>query len=351
MVFPGADGVTSVPESHLPAGFLGGRRDGVKLLVVDRKGGAISSDIFMNLSEYINEGDLLVVNNSRIIKASLSAYFPRLGKYGDFNFGTSRTGGMVLAEPRPKELNRDLRANDEVQLIGPDVSAKLIRKHEEFERFWWIDPGVDGNNLMTVMKSYGKPITYSHVAFPVSEDEYLTEFSRVPGSVEPPSAGIPFTEEVLDDVEGAGAEIAELTLHCNLGSLEFFEFSKKERLLNEEYSIPGRTLRKMVETRSNGGRVIAVGTTVVRALESYALENSIDYREEGSYEGSTDIFIKRGFNFRAVDGLITGMHDGGSSHIDMISALVGPEMLQTAYGLAVQWGYLWHEFGDMTMIL
>ncbi len=339
-----------VPQSHVPAEFLGGRRDGVKLLSVDRKNGTISSDIFSNIANYLKSGDLLVVNNSSLVNASLSSFFKSTGEYGYLNFGTSRNGKLVLVEPRPKELNEKLTEMDEVTIIGPQIDARLVRRHETYSRYWWADIGNSSDDLPKVMEEYGRPIAYEHLYFPVPREYYMTPFSRVPGSVEPPSAGFPFTEAVLEEITAMGVGLAEITLHCNIGSLEPHEFGSRNTLLDENYSIPLSTLERIKETKRVGGRVIAVGTTVVRALESYSSGIGTSRMKENSIEGKTDIFIRRGFRFQLIDALITGMHDGGSSHIDLISAMVGPEMLETAYGLAVEWGYMWHEFGDVTLI-
>lgn len=350
MMFDSGSQLSNILESHIPVSFFGERRDRVKLLSVDRNKGTISSDTFSNLHEYLEPGDLLVVNNSRIVKAQLSAYFPELNEYGYIHVGTSRKDGLVLVEPRPKKLGRKLREHETASIVGPDINVKLESRHEVYDRYWWTDFGISERGLNNIMNDYGRPITYDHVSFPIDSEYYETLFSKVPGSVEPPSAGFPFTDDILENIARKGVDIAEITLHCNLGSLEKFEFETESSLLDENYSIPYSTIEKINDVKKKGGRVIAVGTTVVRALESYFAENHKQVQGECHVKGKTSIFIREGFEFNVVDALITGMHDDESSHIDMISAMVGPELLDTAYGLAVDWGYLWHEFGDITII-
>lgn len=341
----------TVPQSHLPSSVYEKERDGVKLLVLDRTNGTVSSDSFSSLADYLRSGDLLVVNNSKLVKAELSAYFPGIEEYGYIHFGTSWEGNLVLVEPRPKHLNMKIGELEEVDLVGPQRSLRLVRRHDLFSRYWWADTGMTREEMHKTMEKYGRPITYDHVSFPVPLEYYNTPFSKIPGSVEPPSAGFPFTGKTVERLRQNGIEIAEITLHCNLGSLESHEFDSRVNLLDEEYSIPVSTLRKIDGVRKRGGRIVAVGTTVVRSLETCFSGKERCLGSAETVVGKSELFIRRGFDFKVVDALITGMHDGDSSHIDMISALVGPELLETAYGLAVEWGYLWHEFGDITLIL
>lgn len=344
-----------VPESHVPAEVMGHKRGDVRLIVANRRSGKISSGTFGDLTGFMEDGDLLVVNNSSLINASFSAYFPGLDMYGDLNFGTSWNGGRVMVEPRPKSLNSMLHSGARVELPGAGIEVVLVERHGDFPRLWWAETGIDQGELGYMMSMYGKPIAYGHVPFRVPDEYYRTVFSSVPGSVELPSASLPFTDDSVRSLREKGVRVSEITLHCNIGSLEPEEFSGNDRLLDENYTIYRDTIEAVSRTRENGGRVIALGTTAVRTLESFYIGRSpeeivYDFIGE-SYMGTTDLFIRPGFRFRVVDGLLTGMHDPSSSHIEMMSSFLGPEMLSATYGIAMDSGYLWHEFGDMTLIL
>ncbi len=349
--------VASRRESHFPRSILGTDQRSVKLMVINRRAGTLSSDTFSSLPGYLNKGDLLVANNSSVVNSSFNAYFTDLEGYGRINVGTTSSGELKLVEPRPMLLNKKLNGTSTVELIGTGRKVELVRRDNEFRRYWWADFKLGNEELRNLLDGFGGPVSYDHLHAPVSAEDYRSVFSRVPGSVEPPSAALPFTDDTLMDLRDKGIGLAEVTLHCNLGSLEPFEFEGKNRLLQEEYMIPEDTMDKIVATKENGGRVIAVGTTVVRALESAAAEHvglkdlQKHSRENGGVNSVTDLYIRRGFGLEVVDGIITGMHEGDSSHLDMMSSFAGPDIFETAYSVASDLGYLWHEFGDSTLIL
>lgn len=351
---------THLPESHVPAEFLGISRDMVKLLVINRKDGTISSDLFFNVSGYLDKGDLLIVNNSSLVNASLPCYFHDLDELGYLNIGTDTIDNLRIVEPRPVSLNEKLSSGSTLELIGPGKKLILEKRDSKFPRFWWADMRMECDKLQDIEWKYGSIIRYRHVSFPVPLKYYNSIFSSKPGSFEPPSASIPFTGEVRRSVEEKGVDIAEITLHCNLGSMEEDEFESTDSLLNEDYSLPCNTVRKIVETKRSGGRVIAVGTTAVRAVESFfkkmpCEELNVDMvsgEVSGCGEfGKTDLFVRPGYKFRVIGGLITGMHDPYSSHIEMMSAFAGRDLLDSSYNIAMELGYLWHEFGDITLVI
>ena len=208
---------SSVPESHVPREFLGYSRDSARLLAVNRERGTISSGIFHDFADQLEPGDAIIVNNSSLVNASFSAYFPGSGEFGFINFGTSRRGKLVLVEPRPKELNHQLKPGTLVELTGTGRRIELIARDGEFQRYWWAETGLTDEETRSLMAQFGRPITYDHVSFPIPLEYYTTVFSRVPGSVEPPSAGIPFTDEIIGKLQDRKIGIGEITLHCNLG--------------------------------------------------------------------------------------------------------------------------------------
>lgn len=339
--------MTSYPviEAPLPPELMGKSRESVKLLSINRKSGHVHTSPFGNISDFLESGDLVVFNNSRVVKAALPAYYPGIHRYGEINMGTSTFEGYRLVEPRPRMIGNELPEGSVVELVGTGATLYLQKRDSHFRRYFWA--GTDGSqDPMVLAEKYGKYIRYGHIPFDLPDPFYITTAAKVAGSVEFPSAARPFTEGLLKELGNKGVRIAELTLHCNLGSLEPPEFLSGRRLLREEYHIPGETSRLIGEAKENGKRVIAVGTSVVRALES---SRSNGTAREG--KGSTELFITPGFGFEVVDGIITGMHEGYGSHIGMISAFAGVKNLDIAYRTAAENGFLWHEFGDMAMII
>jgi S-adenosylmethionine:tRNA ribosyltransferase-isomerase len=190
-------------------------------------------------------------------------------------------------------------------------------------------------------------VRYNYVAHALPLDLYQTVYANVPGSVEMPSAGRPFSWELLLKLKRQGVDFVSLLLHTGLSSTRDDNVDATHPNYDEEYEVPYATALAVNETHARGGRVIAVGTTVVRALETVA-------REDGAVvagSGRTRLHIDRNHKLRAVDGLITGLHEPQASHLDLLSAFVQPTRLQAAYLEAVERGYLWHEFGDMNLIL
>jgi len=189
---------------------------------------------------------------------------------------------------------------------------------------------------------YGKPIRYSYVPREWPLSYYQTVFARDPGSAEMPSASRPFSPSVVTRLVAAGVLIAPLTLHCGVSSLE-----GDEEPYPEPYDVPPATADLVNHVRARGGRIIAGGTTVVRALETVAAP---DGRVRAG-AGWTSHVVTPETGVRAVDGLLTGLHEPRSSHLRMLAAFAGPGLLSRCYQAAIDAGYLWHEFGDVHLLL
>lgn len=332
-------------DSHLPAEFYGRRRDDVKLLTIDGKSGLYSSSPFTHLSRYLKSGDILVFNDSKLVPSSVAVFDVATGEKGSLHIGTSRKDGSILVEPRPKSFNRLLGEGPvEMVILGGSQRIFLEERHPVFSRFFWANTGQNEDELRHMLYGYGSPVTYDHVPFKLPMSYYNTLFSMNPGSSEFPSASRPFTRRVVASLEGMGVATTTLTLHCNLSPLEPYEFESVDSLLEEEYNIPEKTADLLNSASSSGERVIAVGTSVVRALES-----SFRGRVVPGH-GVTDLFIRPGDEIRSVSGLITGLHDPESSHIEMISAFLDDSVLRSAYSTAASLEYEWHEFGDLSFI-
>ncbi len=316
-------------------------RDNVRLLVTTPHGNTHSR--FDSLHEFLTPGDLLVVNESATIPASLAAE----ASVGDFvlNLSTDYGDGLWLTEPRwsasePGPL--PLESGDEIRL--PAMTARLVSRFPGLERLWFVR--IDGDVMATV-SAHGSPIRYGYVHQSYPLETYQTIFSRTPGSAEMPSAARPFTHRVVDNLMEKGVGISPVLLHTGVSSLEIdSEDLEDHPMYPEPFQVPSSTAQQVNRAKSEARRVIAVGTTVVRALES-----AWDGERVRPISGFTGIYIHPDRGVNVVDGLLTGFHDPMASHLAMLYALAGEEMVRSAYAEAVKSGYLWHEFGDSNLIL
>jgi S-adenosylmethionine:tRNA ribosyltransferase-isomerase len=235
----------------------------------------------------------------------------------------------------------DARSGDAIAL--PDgVRAVLLAPHPAGQRrLWQASVGVDGG-VPAYLARHGRPIRYAYVSEPVPIAQYQTVFARASGSAEMPSAGRPFTAELVTDLVTRGVVVAPIELHTGVSSQDPGEPPQPER-----YRVPEPTARLVNMTRAWGGRVVAVGTTVTRALESAADDAGV-VRERA---GWTDLVLGPERPARVVTGLITGWHAPGASHVQLLESVAGTELVDRAYAAAVRARYLWHEFGDSCLLL
>jgi S-adenosylmethionine:tRNA ribosyltransferase-isomerase len=324
-----------------PAEAQGKARDAAKLLVSTCSGHQHST--FRHLADYLVAGDVLVVNES----ATLGASLPAQGSIGSFllNFATDYGKGLWVAEPRwstsqPGPL--PLHAGDVVEVAG--VPVRLISPYPGLPRLWFVQAQGD---IRAAMAQAGSPIRYGYVKQAYPLEVYQTVFARVPGSAEMPSAAYPFTQRVVNDLEAKGVEIARLVLHTGVSSLEV-ETDEVEAhpLYPEPFSVPAQTAQAVNRAQAEGRRVIAVGTTVVRALETAWNRVRVE-----PMQGFTRAYIHPQRGVHVIDGLITGLHDPVTSHLAMLYAIANRDLIHDAYREAVTAGYLWHEFGDSHLIL
>ena len=248
---------------------------------------------------------------------------------------------VELRSPGGADRVRDARVGDRVRLPR-GVTATLAAGHPDparrlGSRLWLARIPVEGGVAGWVDR-VGHPIRYGHLRVRPPLAAYQTIFARDPGSAEMPSAGRPFTGRVLADLGQRGVGVAEVTLHTGVSSTEVGEPPPAEW-----YTVPAGTVRQVELTRARGGRVVAVGTTVVRALESVA--------RDGTRTGWTDLVVGPEHPPQLVDGLITGWHEPGASHLLLLEAVAGPELVNDAYTAALAAGYRWHEFGDSCLLL
>jgi S-adenosylmethionine:tRNA ribosyltransferase-isomerase len=323
-------------------------RDEVRLMVIDRASFSVKHTRFNYLGQFLNAGDLLVFNSSRTLPASLEGCAAPEGPCIELRLAEHLPDDSWLALllcQRGDPFSCGLRKG--MQIVFNETLRGVVEERDErIPRLWRIRFSKSGTELIDLFYQLGRPIRYEYVSAPWDLDYYQTVYAREPGSAEMPSAGRAFTWRLLLDLKRRGVEAAYLVLHTGLSSYMDDELDAAHPASEEEYFISESAARKIARTREQGGRVIAVGTTVVRALESVADEAG----RVAPGHGYTRLHIAAGHKLRAVDGLLTGMHEPEASHLDLLTAFLPAEKIRDAYEEAVQLGYLWHEFGDLNLI-
>lgn len=319
------------------------KRDASRLLVLNKTDGSLEHRHFYDLTEYLRPGDCLVLNDSRVIPARL--------------FGVRPSGGAVevvllkdLGDNRWECLSRPgkkMRPGTEVSFGGNgeltgvvedvmDGGNRIIRFHYE---------GI----FLEILERLGHMPLPPYIKEQLQDPErYQTVYSREPGSAAAPTAGLHFTKELLKKIRAMGVEVRFVTLHVGLGTFRPVKAENiEEHEMHSEYcTVPAETAEAIMRTHANGGRVIAVGTTSCRTLESFA-------KADGSLSeasGWTNIFIYPGYEFKCIDALVTNFHLPGSTLVMLVSALAGRENILNAYNTAVEKGYRFFSFGDAMFI-
>ena len=333
-------------EAHEPPEARGTGRDDVRLLVSRSATGQVSQEAFGSLPELLLPGDLLVVNNSATIPAAVPVQASGNRENPlTIHFSTALPDGDWLVELRSGSGAQTVPsgsggAGRQLTLPG---GAVLTLTHAYTARLWRA-------RLSTAVVPYllrhGHPIRYSYVPRDWPIDAYQTVFAAVPGSAEMPGAARPFTGRLVAGLVSRGVAIAPVTLHTGVSSLEGTEDPYPEHV-----DVPPATARLVNLTRRAGGRVIAVGTTVVRALETAALAGHQAGSPVAAVTGWTSHVVTRRTGVSVVDGLLTGLHEPRSTHLWMLAAFAGDELLARCYATAIASGYRWHEFGDVHLLL
>jgi S-adenosylmethionine:tRNA ribosyltransferase-isomerase len=330
-VLPAANEATAPPERR------GLARDEVRLLVTDVAARAHHHATFRDLATFLRRGDLLVANDSATIPAALGAR-RNDGTTFALHLSTKIADDLWIAEPR--ELREPVAEGERV-LLAEGASATFLAPVDALQpRLWYVLLNAP-QPLDAFLARNGAPIRYRYVTEQFPLTDYQTIFARVPGSAEMPSAGRPFTPRVLAAVRASGIDLATITLHTGVSSPE-----RHERPYHEWFEVSPATAAAVNATRLRGGRVIAIGTTVVRALESaFAGDEAI------AASGWTELIVTPERGVHAVDALLTGFHEPEASHLDMLRAFADAPLLERAYAEALDAGYLWHEFGDVHLIV
>ena len=338
--------------AHEPAEARGLARDGVRIVVGYKGSMKAEHHVFTDLPDVLTPRDLLVVNNSGTLPAALTGRLAD-GRRIALHVSSAEPDerGAHLVELRaPAEdggAARHLPPGRSPARPGLVVSLPGRARAELTERFtdrlWYARILLPrGLSLVGYLAWHGRAIRYGYVDREWPIEAYQTMFATEPGSSEMPSAARPFTPGVVAGIELRGTRIAPITLHTGVASPEAHEAPYAER-----FKVPAETARLVEHTRRAGGRVVAVGTTVVRALES-----AVDaHGRISAADGWTDLVITPERGVRAVDGLLTGWHEPRASHLMMLEAVAGRPLLELCYAEAIAGGYLWHEFGDVNLLL
>ena len=336
---------------HVPVGLSATappeERDGVRLLVAEPR---IRHVRFRDLADVLTAGDLLVVNASATLPAAVDGTRAS-GRPVAVHFAgpAGASDGAWVVELRVLDDDlarvRDAVRGERIQLPG-DVAISLDTAlpdgHVDVGSRLWRARLVPERDVAAYLAAVGRPIRYGYVDREWPLEAYQTVFATEPGSAEMPSAGRPFTGELVARLAARGVLLAPVVLHTAVSSLEAHELPLPER-----YAVPRVTARLVEHVRATGGRVIGVGTTAVRALESATdADGSVHARS-----GVTDLVLGPDRPPRVVDGLLTGWHEPDASHLLLLEAVAGPQLVDAAYGEALACAYRWHEFGDACLLL
>ena len=344
-------------EAAEPPEARGLRRDDVRLLVSRVDTDSIVHSRFSELPAWLEAGDLLVVNTSGTLKAALPAKTAQGDRVevhlstrlpGNFWVVEVRRAGPVASLPHREAragMVLELEHDSRVVLLAPYPLAGVVQAVSRL----WLAALEFSEPVLPYLERFGSPIRYSYVTRAWPASMYQTIFATEPGSAEMPSAGRPFTSELIARLVSNGIQIAPLILHTGVASLE-----DHEPPYEEFYRVTPETADRVNAARQAGRRVIAVGTTVVRALETVTDRRDITHPGEGW----TDLVITPERSLRAVNGMVTGFHEPHATHLAMIRQVIAAaggnhpsSHLDRAYDEAQREGYLWHEFGDSHLII
>ncbi len=334
----------NLPESYI-AQTPTEPRDHSRLMMIDRESGAISHGHFYNLCDILKEGDLLVMNDSRVLPARLYGEKEGTGSFIEFLLLEQKGDKLWEIICRP---GKKAKVGARFSFGGGRLTAEVKEVKEDGNRIVQFE--CEGN-FYTALEDVGQMPLPPYITEKLEDKErYQTVYSREIGSAAAPTAGLHFTKEMLKKLEEKGVELAYVTLHVGLGT---FRPVKEDNVLDhkmhsEHYYLPPETAEKINRTKANGGRVIAVGTTSCRTLESVATFHDGKVIAD---EGYTDIFIYPGYEFKVLDGLVTNFHLPESTLIMLVSAFLGYDETMHAYETAVEEKYRFFSFGDAMVII
>lgn len=356
---------TDLFDYHLPKELIAAtpaeKRDASRLLVLRRDTQTLEHAVFAMLGNYLTSGDLLVINDSRVIRARLHGKRMATGGHVEFLLverhspapNAGKDAWLVLCRPA-----RKLKPGEMVYFANKRLMARILHYAGAGERIVefdcpnvleWLDQIGEVPLPPYIVQRRRELFGPRREVLPEDVERYQTVYAREPGSVAAPTAGLHFTPELMESLKQQGVRFARVTLHVGPGTFKPVEAEEVEqhRMHTEHYSIPPETVAAIEETRQMGKRVVAVGTTVVRTLEAAA-------DEEGrvrSGDGATDLMILPSYRFRVVDALITNFHLPRSTLLMLVAAFAGREFVLRAYEEAVAQRYRFYSYGDAMLIL
>jgi S-adenosylmethionine:tRNA ribosyltransferase-isomerase len=328
-------------EASMPPEARGLTRDGVRMMVATRHDLGIVHARFSELPRFLDPGDLVVVNTSGTLAAAVDAVGPH-GLALTVHLSTRLPADLWVVE-----LRMDGRPFPHTRagwtLALPNGGAvELLAPYARSRGRLWVAALRLPEPLLSYLAVHGRPIRYAYVPATWPVAMYQNVYATEPGSAEMPSAGRPFSADVITQLVAKGVGVAPLVLHTGVSSLE-----AHEPPYPEQFRVSPQTAHAVNDTHHQGGRVIAVGTTVVRALETVVDERGRVH----AGEGWTERIITPMSGVRSTDGLLTGWHEPEASHLDMLDAVAGRPLVERSYRAALDEGYLWHEFGDVHLVL
>ena len=342
---------TSDFDFELPADLIAQHpmepRDRARLMVLRKTTGQIEHAAFSDLPDFLEQGDLLIRNNSQVIRARLLGAREATGGRWEGLFLTDLGANLweILATTRGKP-----RVGEFI-LVGESLRLELVERGTEGR---WIVRPTEIGQAHEILQKYGQiPLPpYIRKGRAVREDQidYQTIYGAVPGSVAAPTAGLHFTPQLFQHLEGAGISVADLTLHVGVGTFRPIETTtiERHRMHAEWAEVPAETAVAWKTARSAGKRIVAIGTTSARTLETAAQSNEASLT---TWNGLTDIYIKPGHQFRGIDALVTNFHLPKSSLLVLVSAFAGADLIRSAYAEAVTERYRFFSYGDCMLIL
>jgi S-adenosylmethionine:tRNA ribosyltransferase-isomerase len=322
-------------------------RDYARLMVLDRNKRSIEHKLFYEVEQYIHRGDVLVLNDSKVIKARI---------FG-FNEGTGGKREIFLLKQADNEkwlalTNPNSRVHISDRIIiseKPKVYALVCEKNDNGENvIEFFSESI--REVAEIVRQFGEtPLPPYIKGRLLSDSEYQTVYSKLEGSVASPTAGLHFTESLLTKLEDKGVIIEYITLHVGLGTFKPIKVDdlNKHKMHEEEYFVTEKTAMRINDARQSGGRVFAVGTTVARTLETVSTRNGI----LKPMTGETKLFIKPGYPFKIVDSIITNFHFPRTTLLALVSAFAQKDFMLQAYNLAVKEKYRFYSFGDAMLIV
>ncbi|MBU0617800.1 MAG: tRNA preQ1(34) S-adenosylmethionine ribosyltransferase-isomerase QueA [Planctomycetes bacterium] len=341
-------------QFELPSELIAQRpaepRDASRLLVLERSTGKIEHHTFRDIRQYVRSGDCMVLNNTRVIPARFFCRRATGGKIEGLFLHQIGDVWRILLKPASR-----LRVGERLICTNGDYELVLCQRHERGEWDVRPQPAVEPLDLLGRVGQTPLPPYIHRPDKPDADDEqrYQTVYARRAGAAAAPTAGLHFTPELLEELRAAGVSTAMLTLHVGLGTFAPISVDDltQHNMHAEYYRIDERTIAKLNATRAAGGRIVAVGTTSVRVLESLEFELGSGEVAERLHSGWTDLFIYPPYRYRNVDRLLTNFHLPGATLLALVMAFAGIEPIRAAYAAAIEERYRFYSYGDAMLIL